>query len=79
MYIDFYLLKGNGSSLNQYEIIHCCSVKTSRFFASLRMTYYYILFVGDEAGWRRSRQPTSSPKHKTLIVISNAVRIENRR
>jgi len=53
MYIDFYLLKGNGSSLNQYEIIHCCSVKTSRFFASLRMTYYYILFVGDEVGWRQ--------------------------
>jgi len=59
--------------------IHCFPIKNSRFFASLRMTDYYILFVGDGIGWRLRRQPIPSPKHKTLIVISNEVRIENRR
>jgi len=61
MYIDFYLLKGNGSSLNQYEIIHYCPVKNSRFFASLRMTYYYILFVGDEVGGGGGAPPPPRP------------------
>ena len=53
---------------------HCCLVKNSRFFALLRMTDYYILLVGDGVSWRRNRQVTPSPKHKTLIVIGNFVR-----
>ena len=69
IHIDFVTYISKNNIFFQY-----CPVKNSRFFTSFRMTDYYILFVRDGVGWRRSRQPTPSPKHKTLIVISNEVR-----